>query len=297
MLWRSERGNGRRETTMKLASYRIAGAASFGIVTGEGIIDLRKRLPEVPDLKALLALGPPAAAVARFALHAPDFSPEEAEFLPVIPNPQKIACIGVNYREHAAELGSKLADHPTVFIRWPDSVVGHRRPIIRPKVSERVDYEGELAVIIGRPGRAVPRERAMDLIAGYACFNDVSIRDFQRHSSQFSAGKNFVGAGAIGPWLVTSDELPDPQNLSIRTTINGSVFQDGNTADMIFDVAAIIAYLTTFTELRPGDVIATGTPKGVGEGRNPPVWLKAGDEIAITIGGIGTLSNPVIDEA
>lgn len=177
---------------MKLASYRTAGASSFGIVTEDGIIDLRKRLPAVPDLKALLALGPPVATAARFARHAPDLSPDQVEFLPVVPNPDKIACIGVNYRDHAEELGSKLADHPTVFIRWPDSVVGQGRPIIRPKASERVDYEGELAVIIGKPGRAVPRERAMDLVAGYACFNDVSIRDFQRHTSQFSAGKNFL---------------------------------------------------------------------------------------------------------
>src|SRR5690606_16517849 len=158
-----------------------------------------------------------------------------------------------------------------------DSLVGHRRPIVRPKVSERVDYEGELAVIIGKAGRAVPRERAMDLVAGYACFNDVSVRDWQRHSSQFSPGQNFSAAGALGPWLVTSDELPDPHGLAIRTTINGAVVQDGTTADMIFDVAAIIAYLTTFTELRPGDVIATGTPQGVGEGRNPPLYLRAGD--------------------
>jgi 2-keto-4-pentenoate hydratase/2-oxohepta-3-ene-1,7-dioic acid hydratase in catechol pathway len=285
------------ETSMKLASYRWNGTASFGIVTDEGIVDLGRRLADVPDLRALLALGPPAAAIARFAHHAPDLAPEQVEFLPVIPNPDKIACIGVNYRDHAAELGSKLADHPTVFIRWPDSLVGHRRPIVRPKVSERVDYEGELAVVIGKAGRAIPRERAMDHVAGYACFNDVSIRDWQRHTSQFAAGKNFTGAGAIGPWLVTSDELPDPRGLRIRTTINGVVFQDGNTADMIFDVPAIIAYLTTFTELRPGDIIATGTPKGVGEGRKPPVWLAAGDEVAIAITGIGTLSNPVVDEA
>ena len=282
---------------MRLMSFERGGAASFGIVAGDGIVDLGARLPKTPELKALLADPAGLASARRFEAAAPDFPLSDVAFLPPIPNPDRIIGIGVNYRDHAAELGSPIPTHPLVFIRWPSSVVGHLRPLVRPRASERFDYEGELAIIIGRRARHVPPERALDHVAGYSCFQDGSIRDWQRHTSQFSAGKNFPATGALGPWLVTADDIADPARLSVRTTLNGTTLQDGTTADMIFNVPALIAYVSTFTELSPGDVIATGTPKGVGDGRKPPLYLKPGDTIEITIGGVGTLRNPVMAEA
>lgn len=282
---------------MRLMSFERGGAASFGIVAGDGVVDLGARLPQTPDLKALLADPTGLASAQRFAAAGPDFPLADIAFLPPIPNPDRIIGIGVNYRDHAAEFGNPLPTHPLVFIRWPSSVVGHLRPLVRPRVSERFDYEGELAIIIGRRARHVSPEHALHHVAGYSCFQDGSIRDWQRHTTQFSAGKNFPATGALGPWLVTADEIPDPQRLSVRTTLSGVSVQDGTTADMIFNVPALIAYLSTFTELSPGDVIATGTPKGVGDGRKPPLYLKPGDTIEVTIGGIGTLRNPVTAEA
>ncbi len=281
---------------MRIASFERSGTASFGIVAGEGIFDLGPRLPGTPDLKALLADPSGLASARNFAGHVADFPMSSVAFLPPVTNPERIIGIGVNYRDHAAELGSQLPAQPLVFVRWPSSVVGHLRPLVAPRASERFDFEGELAVIIGRRARNVPRERALDYVAGYSCFQDGSIRDWQRHTSQFTAGKNFPATGALGPWITTADEVADPSRLPIRTTINGAVVQDGTTADMIFDIPALIAYLSTFTELSPGDVIATGTPKGVGDGRKPPLYLKPGDTIEIAIAGVGTLRNPVVAE-
>lgn len=281
---------------MRLASYRRGDAPSFGIVDGEGIIDIPRRLGRWPDLRSLLADPAGLAAIRELGTEAPDFPLADMEFLPVIPNPDKIIGIGLNYHDHAAELGVKLPDHPMVFVRWPSSVTGHLQPLVRPRASERFDFEGELAVIIGRTARHVAREEALACVAGYACFNDGSIRDWQRHTSQFTPGKNFPDTAALGPWLVTADEVPDEAALSVRTTINGAVVQDGTTADMIFGIADIIAYLSAFTELVPGDVIATGTPKGVGDGRKPPLYLQGGDTIDVEIEAIGVLRNSVRDE-
>ena len=219
------------------------------------------------------------------------------EWLPVIPRPGKILCVGLNYRAHVIETGREAPEYPLLFTRFAESQVGHEAPLIRPAASTRYDYEGELAVVIGRPARHVSRQAALEYVAGYACFNDGSVRDWQRHSTHFTAGKNFVGSGAFGPWLVTRDEIGDPAALHLRTRVNGQEVQSAPTGDLVFDVPSLIEYASTFTRLEPGDVLATGTPSGVGAYREPRLWLKPGDVVEVEIEGIGVLRNPVIDEA
>ena len=208
---------------------------------------------------------------------------------------RKILCVGVNYRPHIEEMGRDLPDHPVVFVRFPDSLVEDGEAIIRPSVSEQLDFEGELAVVIGREGRHVSREDAFDHVAGYCCFLDGSVRDWQRHTSQFTPGKNFERSGAIGP-LVPRDNVPDPASLELTTRVNGEVMQHGDISDLVFDVPTLLEYCSTFAELLPGDVIATGTPGGVGAARTPPVWLKPGDIVEVDIPGIGRLRSPVGEE-
>ena len=208
----------------------------------------------------------------------------------------KIFCIGINYASHIAETGRPVPEKPVVFMRYANSQVGAGQPIIQPLESEQLDFEGELAVIIGRRGRRIPNAEALDYVAGYACYNDGSIRDFQRHSSQFGPGKNFPSTGAFGPWLVTSDEIPDPSALTLVTRLNGQVMQQAPISDLVFDVPALVAYCSSFTELVPGDVIVTGTTGGVGLFRQPPVWMKQGDVVEVEISGVGVLSNPVHSE-
>lgn len=279
---------------MRLASFERDGMPSFGIVTDSGIIDLGERVNAV-NLAEAIAAG--TDALGRFAGEAADVPLGEVTWLPVIPRPGKILGIGLNYRDHAAETGAEITQYPTIFVRFPESIVGHGQPLVRPKASFRYDYEGELAVIIGKPARHVPRDEALGYVAGYTCFNDGTIRDWQGHTRQFTPGKNFVATGAMGPWMVTADEIPDPAGLSLMTRLNGETVQDGSTGDMIFDIPALIEYISTFTRLMPGDVIATGTPAGVGYRRDPRLYVKAGDQVEIEIGGIGTLANPVVDEA
>jgi 2-keto-4-pentenoate hydratase/2-oxohepta-3-ene-1,7-dioic acid hydratase in catechol pathway len=217
--------------------------------------------------------------------------------LPPIVDPQKVICIGINYDTHRNELGRSASAYPAVFLRFPDTHIGHRTPIVRPLVSTALDYEGELAVIIGRPGRAISQADALDHVAGYACYNDATIRDWQRHTHQFTPGKNFPQTGAFGPWLVTADEIGDPMNLQLVTRLNGTVVQAASTGDMIFSIAEIIAYVSTFTSLSAGDVIATGTPGGVGFKREPPLWMRPNDVVEVEIEGVGTLRNVIVDEA
>ena len=217
--------------------------------------------------------------------------------LPVIPDPAKIFCIGLNYASHVAEMGNKPPAYPTVFTRWPDTLAAHGAPLVRPTATDRFDYEGELAVVIGRGGRAIGSAQAIDHVAGYAVFNDASVRDWQRHSSQFTPGKNFPASGGFGPALVTSDEIDDLGAQRVQTRLNGTLMQDQPVADLIFDMPALIEYLSAFTTLSPGDVIVTGTPGGVGDGRDPPVYLQPGDTVEVSIGAIGTLRNPVVAEA
>jgi len=212
-----------------------------------------------------------------------------AEFLPVIPNPGKIFCIGINYADHQKEMGRGASDHPTLFLRFTDTLVAHEKAAWVPRISAMVDYECELAVVIGKAGRYIDQAHALDHVAGYTCFNDISIRDWQRHTTQFTPGKNFPRTGPLGPWMVTKDEIPDPHNLAIRTRLNGQVMQEASTSQLIFRIPELIEYISSFTEVAPGDLIATGTPSGVGFARKPPVFMKAGDVVEVEIEGIGVL--------
>ena len=281
---------------MRILSFSANDMPSFGIVADGGIIDCGRRLGDATDLRALLA-GGRIADLAKFAAADPDHAIDDVRWLPVIANPAaRFFCIGINYRPHMLEMGRDVPAHPVVFVRFASSLVGHREAMIRPGVSEKFDYEGELAVVIGRRARHVRSESALDCVAGYSCFNDGSVRDFQRHSGQFTPGKNFDKSGAFGPWLVTADEIPDPAQLRLQTRLNGEVVQSESTGELHFSIGDLIEYISTWTELVPGDVIVTGTPGGVGAGRKPPLWMRAGDSIEVEISGIGCLSNHVVDE-
>jgi 2-keto-4-pentenoate hydratase/2-oxohepta-3-ene-1,7-dioic acid hydratase in catechol pathway len=280
---------------MRLVSFRHAGANKFGAALDGGIVDLSARtkgrwsgLRDVIAAKALDEL----RATAKGA--AADLKFEEVELLPVIPDPSKILCVGLNYASHVGEVGRQMPSVPSVFSRLHNTLVRHGGDIVRPRASTHFDYEGELAIVIGERCRHVPRADALSVIAGYTCFIDGSVRDFQKHS--VFAGKNFPATGPLGPWMVTADMIPDPQRLELTTWLNGTVVQHDTTDHMIFDVATIIEYLSTVTWLEPGDIIATGTPDGVGTGRKPPLWMKAGDRLEVEISGIGTLGVNVVDE-
>jgi 2-keto-4-pentenoate hydratase/2-oxohepta-3-ene-1,7-dioic acid hydratase in catechol pathway len=279
---------------MRLASYSVRGIPSYGAVTDAGVVDLQMRLGDTfPTLKALLA-GPGIQAARRIAeKEPPDYRLEEVALLPVIPDVEKIFCVGINYHSHRQETGRQESPYPTIFTRFANTQVGHLQPLIKPRVSDAFDFEAELAVIIGKPGRHVPKDRALEHIAGYSCYHDGSVRDWQRHTSQFTPGKNFPGTGGFGPWLVTADDIPDPSELTVVMRLNGHEMQHATTDLLIFDVPTLINYITTFTELVPGDVIATGTPGGVGFARNPPIYMKPGDIAEVEITGIGVLRNPV----
>ena len=275
---------------MKLVSFVVNGRHSMGVVDDEEIADVGAVLGG--DLKALLAAD--GLARARDAVSQATRIPlADAALLPVIPNPGKIFCVGHNYETHRQETGRDKTEHPSIFVRFADSQIGHGAPLLLPAVSTMFDYEGELAVVIGKGGRAIPAERALEHIAGYSCYNDGSVRDWQWHTRQFTPGKNFPGTGAFGPWLVTADEIPDPSVLSVTTRVNGQVMQSQPTADMIFPIPTIIAYLSQFTALSTGDVIVTGTPGGVGAKRQPPVWLQDGDLVEVDIPQVGLLTNRV----
>lgn len=280
---------------MRLVSFRHAGTNKFGAVVDGGIVDLSARTngrrSGLRDVIAAKALDELRAATNGAAA---DLRLEDVELLPVIPDPGKILCVGLNYASHVGEVGRQMPTVPSVFSRLHDTLVRHGGDIVRPRASTHFDYEGELAIVIGERCRHVPRARALSVIAGYTCFIDGSVRDFQKHS--VFAGKNFPATGPLGPWMVTADEILDPQRLELTTRLNGIVVQRDTTDHMIFDVATIIEYLSTVTWLEPGDIIATGTPDGVGTGRKPPLWMKAGDRLEVEISGIGTLGVNVVDE-
>lgn len=276
---------------MRLVSFRHADTSKFGVSVDGGIVDLSARWPSLRDAIAAKGLTDVAAAIRNAAA---DFRLDEVELLPVIPNPDKILCVGLNYASHVGEVGRALPTVPSIFARLNNTLVPHGGNIIRPSASTNFDFEGELAIVIGERCRHVPRASALSVIAGYTCFLDVSVRDFQKHS--VTAGKNFPGTGPLGPWMVTTDVIPDPQALSLVTRLNGAEVQRDTTDHMIFDVATIIEYVSTFTILEPGDIIATGTPDGVGLGRKPPLWMKGSDTLEVEISGIGTLQVNVVDE-
>jgi 2-keto-4-pentenoate hydratase/2-oxohepta-3-ene-1,7-dioic acid hydratase in catechol pathway len=277
---------------MKLLSFAAGGKEFFGVVSGDGVVTLNDKIGQ-PDLRAALAAG--AMAAMREAKNAkPDRKLSEIEFLPVIPKPPKILCAGINYRSHAAETGRELPKQPSMFIRFTDTLVGHDGELIRPTVSDNFDFEGELAVVIGKAARHIKAEQALDHVAGYTCFVDGSVRNYQKFS--VTSGKNFPGTGPLGPWLVTPDDIPDPSKLELTTRLNGMQVQHSPTDLLIYSIPQIIAFCSDFTKLSPGDVIATGTPEGVGHSRKPPLWMKPGDVLEVEISGIGILRAHVTDE-
>ena len=281
---------------MKLVSFVAGGRAGYGVVKGDGVINLATRFGDQwPTLRGLLT-GDGLAEAARAAGDVPELPLDGLQFAPVIPNPDKIICVGLNYRDHVAETGRTETPNPALFARYAGSQVGHLQPLIKPAVSDEFDYEGELAVIIGKGGRHIAAADALDHVAGYACYNEGSVRDWQRHTSQYLAGKTFAGTGGFGPWLVTTDEIPDPAALTLETRLNGQKVQHSTTDLMITPVREQIAYISTILPLLPGDVIVSGTPGGVGSKRKPPLFMKAGDVAEVEISGIGILRNPVLAE-
>jgi 2-keto-4-pentenoate hydratase/2-oxohepta-3-ene-1,7-dioic acid hydratase in catechol pathway len=283
---------------MKLVSFVTANGPGYGVVKDGGVVDLRRRFGDrLPTLRALLSAGalPEAERIAGDT--APDFPLDGLQLAPVIPDPDKIICIGMNYRDHVAEVGRTVTEKPALFARFAGSQVGHLQPLVKPAVSDQFDYEGELAVVIGKQARHIPASRALEHVAGYSCYNEGSVRDWQRHTSQFLAGKTFAGTGAFGPWLVTADEIPDPARLILETRLNRQRVQHTTTDLMITSIPEQIAYISTMLPLLPGDVVVSGTPGGVGLKRSPQLFMRPGDIAEVEISGIGVLRNPVIAEA
>jgi len=282
---------------MRYVSFEAEGRASYGLLRGNEIVDLALRLRErAPTLRDLLAAGLQQEAQAYLEEPA-DARLSDVKLLPVIPRPNLIACVGHNYEEHRVETQRDPTEHPSIFLRQPESLQGAGQPLLRPIESTQLDYEGELAVVIGRAGRRIREADAWEHVAGVSCFNEGSVRDWQHHTRQFIPGKNFVQTGAFGPCLVTLDELPADRVLSLTTRVNSQVVQQARTDQMIFPVARLIAYVSTFLPLQPGDVIVTGTPGGVGAKRQPPLWLQSGDTVEVEISCVGRLVNPVKQEA
>jgi len=283
---------------MRLMTYEVNGKTSFGAVEGDGVIDLSAAMGgKYADIRSILEAGALQEAAAAAKGRSADHALSDITYLPVIPNPNKIICVGLNYEEHRIETGRDPTGHPVLFPRYANCQVGHQQPMVKPVNSDKFDYEGEMAVIIGKAGRHVSREDALGLVAGYSCYNDGSIRDYQNHTHQYMPGKNFTATGGFGPWMVTIDDIPDPTVMTLTTRLNGEVVQQANTDQMIFNIPHVIAYITSFMELQPGDVIASGTPGGVGAKRTPPLWMKDGDTVEVEITGIGTLVNPIVAEA
>lgn len=308
---------------MKLFSYRRDGVVRAGVKVRDGGLDVdaleratvargddefaELLVPPLPSPTKMVDLlssgGERLAALADAVTRASGVTPQTlllsmdaVEFAVPTPGSQKILCVGRNYMEHIQESKREVPGDPVLFCRYEDSQVAHREPIERPIKSVQLDWEGELAVIIGRSCRYVDEPRALDVVAGYAIFNDGSVRDYQHRAVQWTAGKNFVHSGSYGPYLVTTDEIGDPQSLDLETRVNDTVVQKASTATMIFPVRRLIAYISEWTQLNPGDVIATGTPAGIGNARTPKWFLKAGDELSVSVTGLDTLRNPVVDE-
>jgi 2-keto-4-pentenoate hydratase/2-oxohepta-3-ene-1,7-dioic acid hydratase in catechol pathway len=276
---------------MKYASFIHNGRATYGRVEGDKVSDLGAVAGAPADLVAALKAGDLAS------LKAPaDIAFADVKLLPVVTNPAKIFCVGHNYESHRVETGRAKVGHPSIFLRFADTLNAHGGAIVRPKSSTMLDYEAELAIIIGKGGRYIPEAEAMSHVAGFACANDASVRDWQWHTTQFAPGKNFPSTAPLGPWMVTPDEIDDLNAVSVTSRLNGQVMQHATLDHLLFSLPVIIEYLSGFTTLNPGDVILTGTPGGVGAKREPPVWMRAGDVIEVEISGVGLLSNTIVDE-
>jgi 2-keto-4-pentenoate hydratase/2-oxohepta-3-ene-1,7-dioic acid hydratase in catechol pathway len=298
---------------MKLLSYEYAGRRSWGVVRGDGVLDLAtvsagrdkagasiggadEKGTFFPTLRSALSADVVEELLRRAEGRANDAVLADIRYLPVIPEPQKIFCVGLNYDEHRIEANRPVTGEPTIFMRTPTSQVGHLEALVLPKESRAFDYEGEIAIVIGRPGRRISQQDAWRHIAGYAAYNDGSIRDWQTHTSQWTGGKNFDATGSFGPWLVTRDEIDDDEELTLVTRLNGVEMQRATTRMMLFGIPKLVAYLSTFATLLPGDVIVTGTPGGVGFKRVPPVFMAHGDVVEIEVEKVGVLVNRVRDE-
>ena len=289
---------------MRLISFEEQGQAKIGVLTGKDakeFVDLSLAAPNLPsDMTSLLAQagGLAAAKKAADSAAATAIKPMAGvRFLPLVPRPGKVVCLGLNYADHAKEGGHARPEYPSFFLRGATSLGAHLQPIIRPKASSKLDYEAELAVVIGKKARHLTKDNALDCVAGYTCCNDGSIRDYQRKTNQWTIGKNFDQTGPLGPWLVTPDELPPgAAGLRIQSRLNGKVMQDANTNDFLWNVVESLVIITECLTLEPGDVIITGTPAGVGYARTPPVWMAPGDVCEIDIEGVGVLSNTIADE-
>ncbi|MEZ2127800.1 MULTISPECIES: fumarylacetoacetate hydrolase family protein [unclassified Sinorhizobium] len=281
---------------MRIVSFEIDGEARYGLVDGDRVIDLSSRLP-YRDIIEFIGANPRAECRKLVSEGRHGFAFADLRLLPVVPNPRKIICIGLNYEEHKKEGIRNPDDKPMLFARWAETLIAHGDPMVIPRVSDMLDFEAELVVVIGQDtGRYLPAGKALEKVFGYSCMNEGSVRDWQRHSSQVTAGKNFVGTGPVGPFIVTADEIADVQALDLELKVNGTTMQKANTRDMIWSVADMIEYITTWIPLGPGDLIATGTPAGVGSRRTPPVFLKHGDVVEVSISQIGTLRNTVVKE-
>jgi len=280
---------------MRLATFNTARGASYGAVTARGIVDLRRYLGnQYGDLKALITDGG-FSKVQQYLSEAPDYQPADVTWLPVIPNPGKIVCVGLNYQDHVVETGRDNTEQPAIFLRLAESQAGHKQPLLRPRESKNLDFEAEIAVVVGKAGRRISQKDAWSHIAGYSCYNDGSVRDWQRHTIQWTAGKNFAQTGGFGPWLVTADEIPPGTVMTLSCRLNGERMQHATTEQMIFRIPKIIEYVSTWATLLPGDVLVTGTPGGVGARRNPPVWMKPGDKVEVEIDRVGVLENSIAD--
>ncbi|MEJ8814347.1 fumarylacetoacetate hydrolase family protein [Variovorax ureilyticus] len=279
---------------MKLISFLLHGKPTFGAATDGKVLDLGPHFAgRAADLRALIAADLLQEADSFAKSQAATLPLSDLELLPVIPNPGKIVCVGLNYGEHVRETGREVTEKPALFLRVADSQVAHGQDIVLPPESGRLDYEGEIAIVIGKGGRRISQADAWEHIAGYACYNDGSIRDWQTATTQWTAGKNFWRTGGFGPWMVTRDVIADDKVMTLVTRLNGQEMQRTTTDKMIHSIPAQIAHISAFTPLEPGDVIVTGTPGGVGAKRNPPVWMKAGDVVEIEVDAIGVLRNGV----
>lgn len=284
---------------MKFLSYSVNGKASFGAVVGDGVVDLGARQPKLPDLREALRRGLLRELAAVAEAGTVDHPLDELTYLPPVPNPEKIICIGVNYANRNAEYkdGSEAPKYPSVFMRSRESLTGHKQPLMDPPESDQLDYEGEIVMVIGKAGRRIPEARAHEHVAGLTIMNEGSLRDFLRHAKfNVTQGKNFERSGALGPWLVSADEVNPMGEHRVMTRVNGEERQNDTTNNLMFPFRYLISYLSTFYRLKPGDVIATGTPNGAGARFDPPKYLKDGDIVEVEVPGVGVLRNRVETE-
>ncbi|OUU79570.1 MAG: hypothetical protein CBC38_03560 [Gammaproteobacteria bacterium TMED78] len=281
---------------MKILSFKKNNKNSFGVLNDNGIVDAGPKLnKKYPNLKSILESNK-IDLLKKIENDPIDYRIDDVDFLPPIPNAEKIICVGINYLGHIKETGREIPKYPVLFSRFIDSFVGHNEPLVRPRVSSDFDYEGELAVIIGKRAWHVNEASAMEYVAGYSCCNEGSIRDYQFHTIQWMPGKNFFKSGSIGPYITTTEEQNDPSNFYLQTKLNGNILQNAPVSDLCFSIPQLISYCSEWTPLNPGDILITGTPGGVGRVRKPPIWMKPNDEVEVNISGVGILKNTIIDE-